>query len=96
MKSAYELAMERFERENPGGSRTLSPEQKEKMAEVRKKFEAKIAEKEVFLKQQMEEARGKGDSSALEQLERQLIDERTRLREECEVEVDRVRSDGAG
>lgn len=94
MKSAYELAMERFEREDPEGSRALSPEQKERVAAVRKKYEAKIAEKEVFLQQQMEEARGKGDSEDFEQLQRQLNDERTRLREECEAEVDRIRAEG--
>ena len=42
MKSAYELAMERLNQESP--SRSLSDAEKAEMAEIDKKFDAKIAE----------------------------------------------------
>jgi hypothetical protein len=43
MKSAYEIAMERLEKAS-GPGKSLSDEQKAAMAEVEKKFSAKIAE----------------------------------------------------
>jgi hypothetical protein len=42
MKSAYELAMERLNQEYP--SRTLSDEEKVELADIDKKYDAKIAE----------------------------------------------------
>lgn len=42
MKSAYELAMERLNQESP--SRVLSDQEKNELAEVDKKYDAKIAE----------------------------------------------------
>jgi hypothetical protein len=43
MKSAYELAMERLEKDK-GPSKKLSEDQRERMAEIDKIFDAKIAE----------------------------------------------------
>ena len=43
MKSAYELAMERLERES-GPSQTLTDKQREHIAEIDKKYEARMAE----------------------------------------------------
>lgn len=48
MKSSYELAMERM-----GGDHTqkvLSESQKEKIAEITSKYDAKIAEKKIFFR----------------------------------------------
>lgn len=42
MKSAYELAMERLNKESP--SRQLSDDEKAEMAEIDKKYDAKAAE----------------------------------------------------
>lgn len=46
MKSSYELAMERF---GGGEDKPLSDEQKEKIAEIDSKYQAKIAEQRIFL-----------------------------------------------
>jgi hypothetical protein len=43
MKSAYELAMERLEK-NSGPTRRLTDEQKARIAEIEKIYEAKVAE----------------------------------------------------
>jgi hypothetical protein len=43
MKSAYELAMERLQQES-GPLRKLTKEQKTRIAEIEKKFAAKVAE----------------------------------------------------
>ena len=48
MKSAYELAMERLERQAP--TRQLSEEQKSAIAEIESTYRARLAERELFLK----------------------------------------------
>ena len=54
MKSAYELAMERLEKNAP--SVALTSEQKTQLAEIDSSYKAKIAEKELFLKDQIRKA----------------------------------------
>ena len=48
MKSAYELAMERLQKGAP--SISLTDDQKKELAEVDSTFKAKIAEKELLLR----------------------------------------------
>ncbi len=91
MKSAYELAMERLEQEAPQVK--LSEEQREALAEVEKKFKAKIAEKELFLGKLIAEAHGAGDLAELESLQRQLASEKSRLETEMEEAKEAVRSE---
>jgi len=47
MKSAYELAMERLARDAPPVK--LTDEQRARIADIDQRFQAKIAEREVFL-----------------------------------------------
>ena len=58
MKSAYELAMERLEKNAPTVS--LTDEQKAQIAEIDSSYRAKIAEKELFLKDQIRSAQRAG------------------------------------
>ncbi|MBC2594295.1 hypothetical protein H5P28_08475 [Ruficoccus amylovorans] len=85
MKSAYELAMERLEKDEPTAK--LSEEQKAALADIDKKYDAKIAEKEVFLRGELAKARP--DEHAA--IEKQLVNERARLTEEREAAKDKVR-----
>jgi hypothetical protein len=91
MKSAYELAMERLQQEDPEGSVSLTDEQKAALSEIDQKFSAKVAEKEIFLNKQIMEARQQGDGHAMQQLETQLRNERLRLEEEKEAAKEKVR-----
>lgn len=95
MKSAYELAMERLAKEDPDASSPLTDEQKQRLAAIDQKFEAKIAEREVFLKSKLAEARTKRDAKAVQDIEVQIRNERIRLREESESEKERVRKQPA-
>jgi hypothetical protein len=90
MKSAYELAMERLEKSAP--SVTLTPEQKEQIAEIDSSYRAKIAEKELFLKDQIREARRGGSSDEAESLEKQLTVEVRRLQQDCEEKKEKLRA----
>ena len=60
MKSAYELAMERLEKASP--SISLTEDQKREIAEVDSVYRAKIAQREVFLKDQIRKAQIAGNS----------------------------------
>jgi len=91
MKSAYELAMERLNQEDPKGNPTLSEEQKKELAAIDEKFKAKFAEREIFLKQKLEEANRAGDFAAAEDLQKQLSSEKARIDEDCEAAKDEVR-----
>ena len=70
MKSAYELAMERLEKASP--SLSLTEDQKKEIAEVDSVYRAKIAEKELFLKDQTRRAQGVGKFEEVEPMEKQL------------------------
>lgn len=88
MKSAYELAMERLEKEDPSAVKPLTDEQRAKLAEIDKVYDAKVAEREVFLKGKLATARGE----EAEQLEQQLKHERARINEEREDKKNKVRT----
>lgn len=87
MKSAYELAMERLEKDDPSAVKPLTDEQRAQLAEIDKVYEAKIAEREVFLKGKLVSAQGE----EAEQIQQQLRLERERLQEEREDKKDKVR-----
>jgi hypothetical protein len=59
-KSAYELAMERLrlkDREEGTVERSISEEQKAEISEVRKVYEAKVAEREILHRSALDKAR---------------------------------------
>jgi len=94
MKSAYELAMERLEKKQP--SVALTREQKEKIAEIESSYKAKIAEKELLLRDEVRKAQTAGNFEEVEKLERQLASEIARLREDCEAKKEKLRASFAG
>jgi hypothetical protein len=92
MKSAYELAMERLEKQSPTAK--LTEQQKREIAEIDSLYRARIAEKEVFLHGELDKARASGDAAAIQEIERQISSETRRLRNECEERKEKVRSGG--
>jgi hypothetical protein len=92
MKSAYELAMERLSKSDPGSSKPLSAAQRAKLAEIDKVYKGKVAEREIFLRQQLERALSGTDADEVEKITKQIASEKSRLEEDRESEKDRVRS----
>ena len=90
MKSAYELAMERLKAAEPDAA-PLTAEQKERLAELDVRYKAKLAEREVFLRKALDEAAERGEGEAVEQIGRQMANERARLEDEREAEKEKVR-----
>ena len=89
MKSAYELAMERLQKSAPAV--TLSNEQKAQLAEIDSQFRAKIAEKELFLNEQINKAAGAGKFDEVELLQQQLGSEVQRLQGDGEAKKEELR-----
>ena len=90
MKSAYELAMERLQKESPDQS--LSEEKKVELAELDNLYKSKLAEREVFLGGKIAEAEATGDFEALDQLQRQLTSDKKTLESELEEKKEAARS----
>jgi len=93
MKSAYELAMERLQKQTP--ARTLTDEQKAAIAEVEQMTQARIAEKELFLSEQIAKARAAGQPGEAAAIEAQLAAERRRIREDGEAKKEKIRTAGS-
>ncbi|MDQ2867186.1 MAG: hypothetical protein M3R59_02065 [Verrucomicrobiota bacterium] len=94
MKSAYELAMERLQQNAP--TIVLSDAQKAELAEIDSQFRARLAEKELFLKGEIEKALSAGKFEEVEPLQKQLASEVRRLQEDCESKKEKLRTSFAG
>jgi hypothetical protein len=90
MKSAYELAMERLQKSSP--TITLTAEQKAELAEIDSSFKAKIAERKIFLTDQISKAVAAGKFDEVESLEKQLTADVIRLQEDCEHKKEKLRA----
>jgi hypothetical protein len=91
MKSAYELAMERLAKSDPDTAKPLTAGQRSRLAEIDQVYQGKIAEREIFLRQKLDQALAAGNAEETEQVRRQMASEKTRLEEEREDEKERVR-----
>ena len=89
MKSAYELAMERLEKDAPAAA--LSEDQKAEIASIDERFRAKIAEREIFLKGEIAKAQGAANFQEIAEFEEQLARDLKRLQDSCESEKEKVR-----
>lgn len=89
MKSAYELAMERLNKQAP--SVKLNDEQKKQLAELDSLYASKIAEREIFIKGELAKARESGDFEAFQSLEKQLNADRNNLRADLEEKKNKIR-----
>jgi hypothetical protein len=94
MKSAYELAMERLNKASPTAK--LTDKQKQELAEIDSRYAAKVAERELMLKDEMRKAAEKGDGEAMEQLKKQWVSNRKSLEAEKEEKKEKIRQGGAG
>jgi hypothetical protein len=91
MKSAYELAMERLKAADPDAAKELTAAQKKQLAEIDQRYKAKLAEREIFLEQQLAAARAAGQAEEIEKLREQIRRERARIEEDREDEKNKIR-----
>ena len=81
--------MERLNKTSP--TVKLTAAQKKEIADLEAKCTAKIAEREIALKEEMEKAAAAGDFEKLEQLEKELVNERKKIQAELEEKKEKVR-----
>ena len=89
MKTAYELAMERLNKAAPATK--LTNAQKRQLAELDSTCAAKIAEREIALRDEIAKVAMTGDSEKVEALQQQLIKERKSLQAELEEKKEQIR-----
>ena len=73
-------------------TRPLTAEQRAKLAEVDRVYQGKVAEREIFLKQRLEQALAAQNAEDVEKIRKQISSEKARLEEERESDKDRIRS----
>ena len=91
MKSSYELAMERLEKQS-GKSKTLTPAQRSAIAEVENQARAKSAELEIMFGPRLADVAAKGDPAEQDEVRRQKADGLRKIKEECEAARERIRA----
>src|SRR5947207_6395724 len=91
MKSAYELALERLEKQGIERPReeTFGDELREKIADVRRKAEAKLAELEILHKNRLKTI---FEPAKRQEEEEEYVRERRRIEDERERKIEELRS----
>ena len=91
LKSAWELALEKLEAQDDGPVEKLSEDQKQEIAELRRRHQARIAERELSIQGRIREAVTKESFEEIQTLQRGLVLERKQLEAELEENVAAVR-----
>ena len=92
MKTAYELAMERLGKNSPVAK--LTGTQKKQLAELDSKYAAKVAEREISLRDEIAKAASAGEFEKVEQFQKQLVIERKAIQAELEDKKEQIRKIG--
>lgn len=91
IKSAYERALERMKEKGIKTEETsLTDDQKNRMGEIRREFEAKTAELEIMLKSEARAARSPEDRA---KVEAHFADEKASLKRQMEERLEAVRKE---
>jgi hypothetical protein len=93
MKSAYDLAMERLQKQAP--SAKLTEQQKAEIAEIDSLAKAKSAERELFLKEQIHKAEAGGKFDEVQQLQDELARDLRRIKADAETKKEKIRESRA-
>lgn len=95
-KSSYELAMERLRAKDKAEGveeKTLTPEQRAEIAEVRRVCDAKVAEREILHRSAM---RAMADPAGRETLEEEYRRDRERYASERDGKIEKIRGRESG
>jgi hypothetical protein len=97
MKSAYEIAMEKLRQQDAERSETrpvLTARQKEEIAEIRQRGQARLAEREILYKADQRKAASTKDPEAVRAVEESYRKDRARIEDDMEAKVKAVRLRG--
>ncbi len=97
LKSAWEISMEKSDKLVPGvkNQKKLTAKQKENIAEIRKEFKAKIADKDVTLQHKLNHLAERIPPEQLEmeseKLKQEFVEEKDQLEKEMEIQIEAIR-----
>ena len=91
LKSAWEIALEKMEASGEARVEELSEEQKEAIAETRRKYRARIAEAEINAAARIRGALESGQVDQIRGLQEELSRERRKLEDRMESKVEAIR-----
>jgi hypothetical protein len=89
MKSAYELAMERLQKQAP--TKSLTAAQKAEIADLESLYKSRIAQLEISIGDEIQAAQASEAYDKVDELKSRLVQQRARLEEEREEKKERVR-----
>lgn len=89
MKSAYELAMERLQKQAP--TKSLTAAQKAEIADLESLYKSRIAQLEISIGDEIQAAQASEAYDKVDELKSRLVQQRSRLEEEREEKKERVR-----
>jgi hypothetical protein len=93
-KSAWELALEKLKQQDrergESGPAALSADQKKAIADIRARFQAKVAEIEIL--HRSNQMKAAGDAEALAKVEEEYQHDRRRLEEQRDVAIEKARA----
>jgi hypothetical protein len=93
-KSAYEIILERLKRQDREAGvedKPLRDEQRERIAELRKVYEARLAEREILHQSSLRKAAQAQDAEAYERLEQEYRRDRERISSERDRKIEEAR-----
>ena len=85
--------MERLQESDPE-KQPVTDEMRKALAAVDEKFDAKVAEREIFLTQTLATATANQDLQQVELIQKQISNEKVRIEEERETAKDKIRNEG--
>ena len=89
MKSAYELAMERLQKQAP--TKSLTAAQTAEIADLESLYKSRIAQLEISIGDDIQAAQASEAYDKVDELKSRLVQQRSRLEEEREEKKERVR-----
>jgi|TARA_B100000315_G_scaffold168683_1_gene157249 tRNA uridine 5-carbamoylmethylation protein Kti12 len=98
IKSALDISMKKAEKmtgESGEKNASLTGDQKKEIAEIRKLYNAKLAEREIMLQSKIEKAKIRNPDDALSQIEelkKEFIKEKKALFDERDKKIEEIRS----
>ena len=98
LKSAWELSLERSEKLVPElkNKKKITKQQKEKISDIRKEYKAKIADKDIMMQDKLRKLHDRIPSEemkyAMEELQKEFVEEKKALEEKMEKEIESVRN----
>ena len=93
LKSAVDLALEKLDKEMGKTIPTLSEDQKERIAEIRSKYQARMAEVEISAQSEIRKLVQTGSFEAVDAIKERESEDKRRFHSEMESKIAKIREE---